>query len=216
MEYAASIEHVEMPDRIKRLPISPKGFPVPWFVAWFDGVPDFRVVGPGKVEEAIKKDKCWVCGDRMGAYKAMTLGPMCVINRTISEPPAHRECAVFSVKACPFLSNPKSRRNECNIPTGVEEPAGNAIKRNPGAVAIWVTKRYQPFRDRDGGILFTFDNPTEVLWFCEGRTAIRQEVLDSITSGLPILAEQAKREGEQSMKALEHMTARAIQYLPVA
>jgi len=31
------------------LPIDPdRGYPVPWFVAWVNGKPDFRVIGVGK------------------------------------------------------------------------------------------------------------------------------------------------------------------------
>ena len=104
---------VSMPPRIRRLPVSPAGFPVPWFIQWFDGgkpcapgdgVPDFRVFDAGKLRLAIKARRCWVCGGQLGVHLAFVIGPMCSINRVISEPPSHRECAVFSATACPFLS----------------------------------------------------------------------------------------------------------------
>jgi hypothetical protein len=212
-EYAASIRHVPMPDRIRRLPLSPKNMPVPWFVAFIDGVPDFRVIGPGKIAEAWKRHKCWVCGDVLGANLAMTLGPMCAINRTISEPPAHRECAIYSCMACPFLSNPRMRRNERGLPDDGQDAAGFGIKRNPGAVAVWITRGVWPFKVHNG-VLFTFDDPTEVLWFANGREATRAEVDHSISTGLPILFAEAEKEGPSAVAALRKAIARAEQYLP--
>lgn len=212
-DYNAAIKAIVMPERVKRLPISPKGFPVPWFVAWIEGVPDFRVIGPGKIVEAWKRKRCWVCGDPLGVNLAMTLGPMCAINRTISEPPAHRECAIYSCMACPFLSNPRMRRNERDMPDDVQDAAGFGIKRNPGAMAVWITRGVRPFKV-DDGVLFTFDDPTEVLWFANGRQATRAEVDTSIRTGLPLLFADAEKEGVPAIKALQKAIARAEQYLP--
>lgn len=202
-----------MPDRIKRLPVSAKGFPVPWFVAWIDGSPDFRAIERGRVAEAVTRNRCWVCGDPLGRTVAMTLGPMCAINRTISEPPSHRECAVYSAVACPFLANPRARRRETDMPEGATDPAGIAIKRNPGAVAVWITRGFRAFK-APGGVLFTFDDPLEVLWFAEGREATRTEVENSIFSGLPLLEAEAEAEGAKAVAALRRMTNEAMRYLP--
>ena len=212
--YNAAISAVPMPDRIRNLPVSPKGFPVPWFVAWIEGSPDFRVIAEGKIKRAVEQKRCWVCGQPTGRFLAMTLGPMCAINRTISEPPSHRECAVYSALACPFLANPRMRRREVGMPEEAREMPGNGIKRNPGAVAVWITQGYRPFKVPGGGVLFTFDDPDEVLWFAEGRTARRDEVEASITSGLPLLEAEAAKEGSDAMAALRKMTERAMQYLP--
>ena len=187
-DYAAAIRDIPRPDRIARLPVSAKGFPIPWFVATIEGVPDFRVIGRGKMQQAWRQKLCWVCGAPLGRNLAMTLGPMCLVNRTISEPPAHKECAVYSCLACPFLSNPAMRRHEAGLPEDRVEAPGFGIKRNPGAMAVWMTRGVRPFRAYDGsGTLFTFDDPTEVLWFSRGREATRDEVLHSINTGLPIL-----------------------------
>jgi hypothetical protein len=31
-----------MPESVGRLPVDHRGYPVPWFVAWIDGKPEFR------------------------------------------------------------------------------------------------------------------------------------------------------------------------------
>ena len=212
-DYNEAIRQVPIPARIRSLPVSPKGFPVPWFVAWVDGAPDFRVVGAGRIAQAHKQRRCWVCGQPLGRYKAMTLGPMCAINRTISEPPSHKDCAVYSAIACPFLSNPRMRRREAGLTEDASDAPGNAIKRNPGACAVWVTEGYRPFRVGDG-VLFTFDDPVEVLWFAHGRAATRAEVEASISSGLPLLTAEAEAEGPRAVEALRRMTADAMRHLP--
>src|SRR3954464_12191298 len=104
-----------LPERIARLPVY-EGWPVPWFVAQANGRPDFRVVDRQKFSKAIKERRCWICGDKLGHWLAFPIGPMCSITRTISEPPSHRECAEWSIRYCPFLSNPAMVRNTADVP----------------------------------------------------------------------------------------------------
>jgi hypothetical protein len=214
-KYNASIRAIQMTDRIRKLPISPTGFPVPWFVAWIDGVPDFRVIRPNGIFLAHKRKICWICGEPLGKIFAMGLGPMCAINRTISEPPSHRECMIYAARACPFLANPRARRNTVDLPEEMQDAPGVGIKRNPGAFAVWCTRGYRPF-SAGNGWLFTFGDPEEVFWFADGRPATRAEVEASIWSGMPLLEAEAEKEGPEAMEALRRMTADAMQYLPSA
>src|SRR5215831_3288717 len=108
-------ELTELPRRLKALPVDARGYPVPWFVAWHDGVPDFRIADTAKWRRAVRERRCWVCGDRLGRYLAFVIGPMCGINRTTTEPPLHRECAEWSVMNCPFLVRPHAKRRENGI-----------------------------------------------------------------------------------------------------
>jgi hypothetical protein len=157
---------------------------VPWFVAWIDGVPDFRVIAPGKIAEAHNHRKCWICGEKVGKYLASVIGPMCAINRVASEPPSHRECAEFAAKACPFLTRPKMRRNERDLPQERCDPAGQHIPRNPGVALIWITKSYRPFH-AGNGVLFEVGEPMETLWFAEGREVMILRLL-SFRCWLPV------------------------------
>jgi hypothetical protein len=79
----------DLPLRIQKLSVE-RGYPVPWFVAKIGDHYDFRVVDAAKFKPAIEKQLCWVCGQKLGSMLAFTIGPMCAINRTISEPPSHR------------------------------------------------------------------------------------------------------------------------------
>lgn len=205
---------IEIPLRIKKLPLNKDGYPVPWFVAWVDGVPDFRVIGPNKIRDAVKIKLCWVCGEPLGAYMAFVIGPMCAINRVSSEPPSHRDCAIFSAIACPFLSNPERPRRESSLPDGYQDPAGISIDRNPGVTLIWITKSYKIIR-LDKGILFEIGNREEVLWYARGRLATREEVIVSIETGIPQLEKAAEEDGEQAVALLEKRSLAVMEFLPL-
>jgi hypothetical protein len=212
-ELNAAIRQIPMPDRFKKLPISDKGFPTPSFVGEHDGKRDFRVIDPRHFAACINKRICWLCGEPLGRYLCFVIGPMCSINRVSSEPPSHRECAEYAVRACPFLSRPNMRRNEEGLPDLTESAAGNPIAHNPGATLVWITKSYKPFRVPNG-ILFEIGDPVEILWVKEGRRATRAEIDAAIAKGLPLLREQASAEGPDAIRELDNYIKRAEKLLP--
>jgi hypothetical protein len=190
---------------------------VPWFVSKLDdGTYDFRAFDWIKMQRAVKQKLCWLCGQSVGRRMAFTVGSMCVVNRVTSEPPSHRDCAEYAVKACPFLSQPRMRRNTVDLPEGAEAPAGEHLDRNPGAVAIYITQSYRQFRPdpRKAGLLFQLGDPIDIAFYREGRPATRAEVLESIDSGMPVLRKMAVSEGEAANKALDSLYQRALQLLP--
>lgn len=185
----------DLPRQMQKLPVDHRGFPVPWFVAWIDGKPSFPVADGRKMHIARIQQRCWVCGGKLPKIRASVIGPMCAINRTISEPQSHLECARFSARHCPFLANPRMKRVPEHLhPEGAKDAAGDGIKRNPGACAVWIeSKPSKPFPVGDG-ILFELGKPTKVEWYANGKEATRAEVVESIESGLPILLESCAME----------------------
>jgi hypothetical protein len=209
----------DLPARMADLPTDKHGHPVPWFVAFIDGVPDFRVVKPGAVRDALRYSLCWVCGRGFsgGEDRAFVVGPMCLVNRVSGEPPCHLDCAAWSARNCPFLATPQMIRRDRHMPDGTAEPAGIMIRRNPGTALVWVTgyRRWGKRREPDGGLLFHIGDTGRALWFAEGREATRAEVLASIDSGLPILREMAGQDGPEALAELELMHAAALEHVPV-
>lgn len=203
----------EPPDRIASLPVD-RGYPVPWFVAWVDGEPDFRVVHEKAINDAWQFDLCWLCGKTLGVHRTFVVGPMCAVNRTSAEPPSHADCAEYAVRACPFLARPHMRRREDGLPEGTQEPAGIMLRRNPGVILLWTTKKPGTKFDRNGGMLFDLGPPERVAFYKEGRPATRAEIDESIDSGLPHLAELADAQGPIARKHLDRMVADARELLP--
>lgn len=186
----AKVDMSTLPKRMQGLPIDDRGYPVPWFVDWIDGKPEFRAMDPKKFVRAVKERLCWVCGEKLGVNLCFVAGPMCGVNRTSSEPPSHYECAKWSVINCPFLNNPRMVRREdelINTADARDKGAGFMIARNPGVTMLWRTREYEVFPALNSGYLIQMGRPESVEWYREGRTATRDEVLESVESGLPNL-----------------------------
>jgi hypothetical protein len=209
----ASIKNIPIPSRLARRPVSERGFPVPWFVSWIDGKWDFVNVDPRNIGEAYRRKICWLCGEPLGKFMCFVIGPMCSINRVSSEPPAHRDCAEYAVRACPFLARPNAKRNDKAHLGSAEDIPGIALEHNPGASLIWITRSYRPMRVGNG-VLFEIGEPMEVYWYAEGRPATRDEILAAMDKGLPLLRNMAAKEGPEAIQELEGCIKRAMPLVP--
>jgi len=173
----------DMPRRIAGLHVDRRGYPIPWFVLDNGGEPDFRIVDSNKLRHALRFARCWICGGPLGVNKTFVVGPMCVVTRVSAEPPTHGDCGVFAARFCPFLAHPQAKRREANLPEHL--PADDVmLLHNPGAVAVWTTRRFTTFR-HNGALLCRFGEPVAVQWFAEGRRASRDEVVAGFHRGLP-------------------------------
>jgi hypothetical protein len=210
------LTHLDLPDRMLTLPVSDEGYPIPWFVGYPDGpdgAPDFRTMDGEKMAIAIRLRRCWMCGQPLGKHLTFCIGPMCIVNRNIAEPPSHLSCVEYAVKACPFLSQPRMKRNEKELPED-SHVAGIGLKRNPGVQALWTTLKYRAYRAPNGGALFELGDPEHIEFYAEGRRATREEILASMESGLPLLLEVAQAEGREAEAELQQQYARALQLVP--
>jgi hypothetical protein len=207
------IRHLERPDRMKHLPINDQGFPIPFFVPYIDRKPEFRGFDGEKMVICVRHKRCWLCGEPLGRFMVFVIGPMCAVNRVSAEPPSHRDCALYAVQACPFLTQPKMRRNEKDMPEHLE-PAGIMLLRNPGVTMMWTTLHYSIFKDGRGGALFNVGDPVRVEFFAEGREATHDEIMASIDSGLPSLRKIAEREGPDAVAELTKQYDKAMELVP--
>lgn len=208
-ELNALIRDIPIPARMARRPVNRRGFPVPWFVTEKDAAGDWDFVNlcPLRVVEAVRRKVCFLCGGQLGKYMAFVIGPMCSINRVSSEPPVHKECAEYAVRACPFLVNPNTRRNEKAARGDGSEVPGVMIQHNPGVNLIWITTRYS-IQQR----LFFLGEPVALEWFKQGRNATRAEIDAAINKGLPYLRKAAA--SGNALPDLEKQIARAMPLLP--
>jgi hypothetical protein len=200
-------DRMPVPERMRQLPLDKHGRPVPWFVAWFNGTPDHRVIRRGGFPDALQFGWCWVCGAKLGRHRAYVVGPMCVVNRISAEPPAHRDCAEYSARQCPFLSTPNMTRRTTGLPEDRVDPGGVMLLRNPGVTAVWpTTAPIIPLPTPDGGCLCRL-GPLDgaVTWWRQGRPATYAEVDEAMRTGLPALREAC----EQDIHAAATDTQRA-------
>ena len=197
----------DVPPRIAKLARDKRGYPVPKFVEWFDGEPNFAIVDPKHLVGCLRFDRCWICGETLGTRKAFVIGPMCMVNRVSAEPPSHYDCARFAALNCPFLTRPLAKRADVSKLPEKFAP-GLMIERNPGLCAIWITRTFRLFQPPGGGILFQIGEPERIECYANARQATRQEIDESVQSGLPILEDKAKEEGADAVREFRVYKAR--------
>lgn len=205
----------QLPDRIKKLPIDSRGYPIPWFVETLpDGRRDFRIASASKRIRAVKERLCWICGDKLGRHIAFLIGPMCAVNRNTSEPGSHRDCAIFAATACPFLTLPQAQYRRANLPEGCKGQP-HSLPGNPGACCLWITSEFKPYKTGGpGDWLIRLGEPSEVLWYCEGKPATREQIQKSIDERIHFLEEAAQQDGPEGKAMLSQYVERAMKYLP--
>ena len=174
--------------------------------------PDWRLSDNGFRNEAFKRGLCWICGDIMGRHRVYAIGPMCVISRTTMEPACHRDCAEFAARACPFLVNPREKRNAKNLDPGADAP-GILVDRNPGVVCLYEARDAKRF-NAGNGWLIQLGKPERVDWWAKGREATREEVEELIATGYPLLYAVAKQEGEDFVYELGRRRLEAMDLVP--
>jgi hypothetical protein len=207
------IKNIPVPPRMRKLAIDDRGFPIPKFVPYVDGKPEFRGMDGVHFKECIRRKLCWLCAEPLGVRMTFVIGPMCGINRINAEPPCHADCARYAAMACPFLSQPKMRRNEKDTPWDdfSEGVAGVGITRNPGVALLWTTRSYKIMRVANGtGVLFTLGDPERIECYAEGRKATLDEVMHSIETGLPLLHAEAVKDGPEAITMFENMAKHGI------
>jgi hypothetical protein len=207
----------EIPPSIAALPRDDRGYPIPWFVSWINGKPEFRCADARKFRAAVEHSFCWICGRPLDPkWNVFVIGPMCLINLVTSEPPNHEACAIFAVRNCPFLSRPAAQYRESNIPINSEPAAGIPIMRNPGVTCLFYTRRPASLMRLDNGYLFNLPGPAQLRFWREGRKATRAEIMESITTGLPHLQSLADAEGPAAQRALSQAVDRAMHHIPAS
>jgi hypothetical protein len=206
-----------VPERIKALPVSDKGYPIPYFVAYIDGVPDFRIVDERKLFLALSLRKCWVCGQHLGAHVAFVGGTLIVVNRISAEPPSHVDCAEFAVKACPFLLLPESRRRQAGMAELPTKPVGGvSLDDNPGVAAVCVVKgsQYTP-KKQNGGLVIGLGEIERVDWYKGGQPATRADVVEAMDTAIAkVMAMVPVPATEYDKMLLDARRREALTYLP--
>ena len=203
-----------IPARLSRLPRTPAGLPIPWFVAWEGARYDFRVVDARKIRPAVQHRLCWLCGQQMGRMMCFVVGPD--VRREPGEQRAADASGLRRIRPArlpiPDPAQPGAARPRWPD-AGGSAHAGTAILRNPGVSALYVTRSFT-VATVPGGILFDMGAPEEVAWWSQGRAATRAEVEHSIATGLPILEAEADRDGVAAHQALAGAVVQAMRLLP--
>lgn len=109
-----TMKDVPMPGRIAKLPTDKRGLPIPVIVMRdLDGRPHFTVNDTAMVSKVIAEQRCSICGGKLERTAWFVGGILSAMhpNGAYIDPPAHKDCATYALKVCPFLAiRPYSKR----------------------------------------------------------------------------------------------------------
>lgn len=133
-------------------------------------------------------DKCCVCGEPLGQYKAFVLRPTSAVSRVCVIPPAHQDCAKYRA-------------------------ADLSGRSGGGVMMVWVTRTCEVLPG-DDVIQLRIGDAEQVFWYRDNRCATRDEVRTAFEDSLPTLYDVAQQSGEQAVLELDTMVARATRLFP--
>lgn len=147
-------DHPAVPERLKRFPMFKGRYLIHYTVfVGPDGQPDFKVVHSENRRNALAKNLCHLCGQKMAPPYAFIGGPLCVRGRLFMDGPMHEECARYAAKVCPYLNSPdgghskappKHEGMDCGdgkiIVTQTDE---SVAAGRPDRIAICLTESYR-------------------------------------------------------------------------
>ena len=107
------MRQIEIPSFLAHLKVDGRGYPIPFFVGYIDGKPDFRLLDAKKQVICFEQKLCSVCGKKLFKDSLFFIsGPQGLSNAISTDPGMHRDCAEYSMKFCPHLYFEKSERRE--------------------------------------------------------------------------------------------------------
>lgn len=83
------------------------GMPVPAFIKWVDGKPNFRQIDEQQYMRHYQYRLCAICGTKLGLSCYWLGGEACMASHEFINGAMHRECAELSIRWCPFLNKTK-------------------------------------------------------------------------------------------------------------
>ncbi len=121
-----------------------RGLIVPFTVAQFGKVYDFKITDTDKVAWCLKHRNCGLCGYRMSQAVAFVGGEVSMESRNFTDPPMHRDCARYAVAHCPYLGGKIGYANHYR-PEG--QKIEGAEMQDTSQIGIGLAKDYRSNRN---------------------------------------------------------------------
>jgi hypothetical protein len=142
MKTWTDLTEIEQPARVAGLQRDARGYPIPYTVQRdANGIPDFRVIDPSMWMRAARLRCCGICGGQLGARVAFVGGPLAIANRLFTDLAMHRDCAIYALRACPFIAAPKFAYAR-TLPEGTVVSENVSVQR-PERFGLGITKGFE-------------------------------------------------------------------------
>jgi hypothetical protein len=149
----AQPELPKMPQRLEKFPLDSSRGDLPiFYTVRMDkhGTPFFTQVDYQRREECIVNRKCGICGEELGDDIVCVGAADEKTARVLSfaEAAMHEECAMYAIKACPYLRTPGYlMREQRQVPEGETiEPLDRFTAARPPKLALYFLSDYRAYR----------------------------------------------------------------------
>ncbi|MCS4088622.1 hypothetical protein [Rhizobium sp. BK176] len=129
-----NLQHVAIPERMRSLPVDPRGYPVPVVVTRDrNGKPNFAANDESIRQTLFREDRCGICGGKLLRGRWSVGGPGSALHPdgAFLDPPMHYECARYAVQVCPYLAMPSYSKSVSKIAPMSYGPSKVGISYNP-------------------------------------------------------------------------------------
>jgi hypothetical protein len=113
----------DVPVRLAGRPRDRRGYVIP-FVTHIDaaGEAQFKIMDDAKSKRCLEHRLCALCGSPLGRHIFFIGGDLCVVNGIFYDPPMHRDCAEYAMRACPHIRHAKGKLGRVPEPVEVGTP----------------------------------------------------------------------------------------------
>ncbi len=103
---------IPIPEKMKEMEFDPRGYPIPFVILRGNNKSYFQVNDERKVNEAIEKNLCAICGKPMEDDTWLVGGPLSAFHPhgAYIDTCTHQDCLHYALKVCPYLAVPNYKK----------------------------------------------------------------------------------------------------------
>lgn len=159
--------HFTIPKELEHLRVDERGYPIPFFVGYHDGKPNFRYGDTFKRDICLAQKKCAICGKKLPRdFSYVITGPEGYANQIVSDAPMHRRCAEFTMDACPHIHFEKAQRKE-------DVTGTDLMAKKPDVLLLIKIDKYKLVKDR-GNVYINFRPVAKEEYIYENNVLVKR------------------------------------------
>lgn len=129
-----AVTSVEVPERMKHLPLDRRGYPIPVIVMRDEnGLPYFAVNNDIERLKCVKRKLCAICGGRLTKELWLVGGPSSAFDPhgAYIDSALHHECMTYALQVCPYLAMPGRMMMSKHSINKIEKKLGDMLIVDP-------------------------------------------------------------------------------------
>lgn len=165
---------IPIPQFLNHLKLDHRGYPIPFFVAYVNGKPDFRMLCERKQHMCVDRKLCSICGKKLHEFYYFITGPMGLQSCTHSDPPMHKYCAEYSIDTCPHLHFQRAQVNDRgDVYKEIDAKNYARVKEKPNTLFLIKADKFKLLNMPGYGHVLQFRKVSAVKYIYENNLLIK-------------------------------------------